>query len=169
MESKKSWFNKKNVCLFILLLLFWLVLSPKLTLEAILVGSIVSCLVVLYSQDIVFEEKEMPLYSFKKLKSFIVFIGHLLVEIVKANIDVALIVLNPTMPIQPAFIKVPMMLKNDVNKVIYANSVTLTPGTLTVDVKEDEFIIHALTDSAAEGMVNSIIEQYVCKLEGEEQ
>lgn len=165
MKGKKSWFQKKNICLFALLLLFWLILSPRISIEAVVVGGIVSTLVVLYSQELVFEEKEMTLYSLKKLKSFIIFIGYLLIEIVKANIDVALIVLNPSLPIQPCFISVPMMLKNDVNKVIYSNAVTLTPGTLTVDIKEDEFIIHALTTSAAEGMVDSIIEQHCCRLE----
>ena len=167
MEGKRSWFNKGNVFLFALLLLFWLILSPEFSIEVILVGSIVSSLVVAYSQNIIFNENEMPLYSLKNIKTFIVFIGILLIEIVKANIDVVKVVLNPALPIQPQFVSVPMTIKNNVNKVIFSNFVTLTPGTLTVDVREDEFIIHALTDGAAEGMVDSILEQYTLKLEGD--
>ncbi|SET06873.1 multisubunit sodium/proton antiporter, MrpE subunit [Natronincola peptidivorans] len=167
MEGKKSWVNKKNVCLFTLLLLFWFVLAPELTIETIMVGAIACSMVVLYSQDIIFGDKEMPLYSLKKLKIFVRFLATLLIEIVKANIEVAIIVLNPAMPIKPSFIRVPMMLKNDVNKVIYGNSVTLTPGTLTVDITDDEFIIHALTESAAASMEGSFIEEYVSKMEGD--
>ncbi len=165
MDKKKKLFSRGNIWLFSLLLIFWFILSPEFSLEVILVGSIVSFLVVLYSQNIVFTEEEMPLYYFKHIVTYIKYIGILLVEIVKANIDVALIVLNPSLPIQPQFVSVPMMLKNDVVKVIYGNFVTLTPGTLTVDIKEDEFIIHALTDDAGEGMYGSILEKYARMLE----
>lgn len=165
MNSKKSYFSKKNIWLFGLLLLFWILMSPEFSAEVIIVGSIVSILIVMYSQNIVFDEEEMPLYKPKNIAIFIKYVWILLIEIVKANIDVALIVLNPSLPIQPQFVSVPMMLDNDVVKVIYGNFVTLTPGTLTIDIKEDEFIIHALTDGAAEGMYDSILEEYACKLE----
>jgi len=150
---------------FILLFGFWLILSPGVTFQTILLGGAVSLLVVYYSKDILFTTDEMPLYRFRHLVNMVRFIGILLVEIIKANIDVAKIVLNPKMPIRPQFIRVPMMLKNDMNKVIYGNSVTLTPGTLTVDIDETGFIIHALTDEAAEAMTDSFIETWVVRQE----
>ncbi|AKL96778.1 multisubunit sodium/proton antiporter, MrpE subunit [Clostridium aceticum] len=165
MKEKDSWLAKKNVYLFLPLFFFWLILSPKITVESIAVGAVVCLMVVMYSKEIAFSEKEMPLYYLKKLMTFLRFILTLIVEIVKANIDVALIVLNPSLPISPCFVKVPMMLKNDVAKVIYGNAVTLTPGTLTVDVEEDGFVIHALTKEAAEGMTDSILEHYCCLLD----
>jgi multicomponent Na+:H+ antiporter subunit E len=149
----------------LLLLAFWLILSPAVSVQSVAIGIIVSILVVLYSQDIVFSEAEITIYSLGKLKIFIHYMYILLVEIVKANIDVAKVVLSPSMPVSPSFIKVHAVFNNDFNKVIYANSVTLTPGTLTVDVRGNDYIIHALTDAAAEGMNNSILEQYVRKLE----
>lgn len=167
MKIYKSIIGKKVVIPFVLLLSFWLVLTPYITAESTIIGMIVCILVVLYSRDLLFEEKEIPLYKLSNFINMIKFIGVLIVEIFKANIDVAKIVLNPSLPIQPHFIKVPMMLKNDFNKVIYGNSVTLTPGTLTVDITEDEFIIHALTNDAAEAMKNSFIEQWVIKQEDE--
>lgn len=156
---------KRDFFLFILLIGFWLVLSPKVTLQSVLIGSIASLIIVIHSRDVSFKNEEMPLYNFSKLMIFFQFMLRLLVEIVKANIDVALIVLNPKLPIKPSFIKVPLKLNNDVNKVIYANAVTLTPGTLTIDIDNDGFIIHALTESAAKDMENSIIEKYAKKLE----
>jgi len=167
MKALKLIFAKKNLILLLLLFAFWLILSPAVSLQSVLIGIIVSVLVVLYSQDVVFSEEEVTIYSLGKLKIFIVYMFTLLAEIVKANIDVAKVVLSPSMPISPSFIKVHAVFKNDFNKVIYANSVTLTPGTLTVDVRGDEYVIHALTDAAAAGMDNSILEQYVKKLEAD--
>ncbi len=160
--------TKKYIVPIALLFLFWMVLSPKFGVQAILLGAILSTLVVIYSKDILFSDTEMPLYQMKHLLNMLHFVGVLVVEIFKANIDVARIVLNPKMPIQPHFIKVPMMLQNDINKVIFGNSVTLTPGTLTVDILEDGFIIHALTTEAAEAMEESFIEEWIKKQEDSE-
>ncbi|AOY74852.1 Na+/H+ antiporter subunit E [Clostridium formicaceticum] len=165
MKDRESRFSKKNMYLFLPLFFFWLILSPRIAAESIIIGVVVCFIVVIYSSDVSFTAKEMPLYYFNKLMIFLRFILTLLKEIVKANIDVALIVLNPSLPITPCFIKVPMMLKNDVVKVIYGNAVTLTPGTLTVDVEEDAFVIHAITKEAAEGMTDSIIEHYCCLID----
>ncbi len=168
MRMYKNITSKKMAIPFLLLLSFWLVLTPNITVESIIIGMIVSALVVLYSQNLLFEKQEIPIYKMANFINMIKFIGVLIVEVFKANIDVAKIVLNPSLPIQPHFIKVPMMLKNDFNKVIYGNSVTLTPGTLTVDITEDAFIIHALTNDAAEAMENSFIEQWIIKQEDEQ-
>ncbi len=166
-KSSDSW--KTFLIPYLLLFGFWMVLSPKNSQQSIFIGLVMSGLVVLYSKDILFDHHEMPLYHMKPLLNMIHFIGILLIEIVKANIDVARIVLDPALPIQPQFIRVPMMLKNDMNKVIYGNSVTLTPGTLTVDITDNAFIIHALTKEAAMAMDDSFIEKWVVRQEEEQQ
>ncbi len=160
-------FTKRSILLLLPLLLFWIVLSPSLSLQSIISGLIVSIIVVFYNLDLTFEEKETSYYSIIGLKKLIVFIGVLLIEMVKANIDVAKIVLSPSMPISPCFVKVPLKLKKDVNKVIYANSITLTPGTLSVDINEKEILVHALTEEVAASMKDNILEKYVGKLEEE--
>ena len=165
MKVNKSLIGKKTIIPFVLLLFFWLILTPVVTMQSIIIGFVVSLLVVVYSRDVLFDDQEVPIYKLRYFSNMVKFTGVLIVEIFKANIDVARIVLNPSLPIQPHFIKVPMMLKNDFNKVIFGNAVTLTPGTLTVDITEDEFIIHALTNSAADAMENSFIEQWVTKQE----
>ena len=96
---------------------------------------------------------------------YIRYIYHLIIEIIKANIDVAKIVLSKEMNIQPQFFKVPLQLKKDLNKVIYANAITLTPGTLSVDMGDDYILIHALTQAAAQGVEGSILEKGVLELE----
>lgn len=157
--------NIYNVCVFLMLTTFWLILTPIRNLQSIIIGTSASLLVVLYSRDIAFTDNEMPKYSLRNLFIYIKFILMLLVEIVKSNINVALIVLNPSLPLSPCLIKVPVKFKKDVVKVIYANAVSLTPGTITIEIQEDGFIIHALTKEAADGMRDSIIEYYCRKLD----
>lgn len=160
--------TKYNVSIFLMLITFWLILTPKISIRTVFIGVAVSLLIIVFSKDIAFTNKEMPAYSLKNLIVYGKFVLILLVEIVKANIDVALIVLNPTMPISPCFVKVPLKINNNIVKVIYGNAVTLTPGTLTIDIEEDGFIIHALTEEAAEGMKDSIMEYYCLKLDEKE-
>lgn len=157
--------KKQNLFLFFLLFLFWMVLSPSYSPQSIIAGLVVCWGVAIYCHDLSFNEEETNLYSFKGVISFLRFVWILLVEIIKANIDVAKIVLSPSLPITPGFVKVRNPLKKDMNKVIYANAITLTPGTLTVDVTDEGFIIHALTKEAGEGVEDSNLEKYAIKLE----
>jgi multicomponent Na+:H+ antiporter subunit E len=76
----------------------------------------------------------------------------LLVEIVKANIDVAKLILSPTMALSPRMVRVKATQATDVGVVIYANSITLTPGTVTIDIDDDEFVVHAITQEMADGL-----------------
>ena len=75
---------------------------------------------------------------------FLVYIPILLWEIIKSNLDVAYRVLHPRMPINPGIVRVPVTLKSGYGKTILANSITLTPGTLTLDVKDQNFYVHWL-------------------------
>ena len=63
-------------------------------------------------------------------------------ECIKANFDVAYRVLSPKMPIKPGIVKVRSTLKTDIARVFLANSITMTPGTITVDIIDDDFYIH---------------------------
>lgn len=165
MKSFKMLFQKKSLCLLLLLFLFWLILSPGLTTQSVVSGLIISVIVVLTNQDLLFEERETSFYSLKGIVRLIKFIGVLIVEIVKANLDVAKIVLSPSMPISPCYVKVPVKHKKVLNKVLYANSITLTPGTLSVDINEDEILVHALTKAAADGMEENQLEKNTLQLE----
>ncbi len=163
MKSIKFLMKKKVLALMLVLITFWILLSPALTIQSFLVGLVVVIGVAFLNKGIL-EEDSFNL-SLKQIKNFCFFLFHLIKEVVKANIDVAKIVLSPSMPVEPAFIKMPIKFKNETNKVIYANAVTLTPGTLTVDMTDKEYIIHVLTTSAGEDLKDGILEQTVLKLE----
>jgi multicomponent Na+:H+ antiporter subunit E len=70
------------------------------------------------------------------------FLPIFIIEMVKANIDVALRVLNPRLPLKPGFVEVKTNLKKDTSRLFLANSITLTPGTLSLDVKDDRIFVH---------------------------
>lgn len=167
MDKKVSMFQKKYMILFVTLFIFWLVLSSSFAIESVIIGIIVSIAVTIYSKDIVFAEEETSLYKFTGLIQLVRFIWHLIVEVIKANIGVVKIVLDPSLPISPRFVVVaiPDNLKKNFNKVLYANAITLTPGTLTVDILEEGYLIHALNDNAANGVKGSVLEKYVMKVE----
>jgi multicomponent Na+:H+ antiporter subunit E len=90
----------------------------------------------------------------------------LVVEIVKANVDVALRILRPGPPIRPRVIRVRAGQRTDVGRVIYANSITLTPGTVTIDTEGDHITVHALTEEAADGVLTGQMDRRVVRVEG---
>lgn len=90
----------------------------------------------------------------------------LALEVLKANVDVARRILSPRMDISPRLFCLKAGQQTDLGKVIYANSITLTPGTVTVDISGDEFLVHALTREAAEALEGGEMDRRVCSLEG---
>ncbi len=87
-------------------------------------------------------------------------------QIVVANIDVARRVWHPELPIDPRMFRLPHSLKTPYGVSTYINSITLTPGTVTVDVGEDEFLIHALTKEAADDLLTDAMHDRIKKIEG---
>ena len=88
----------------------------------------------------------------------------LLVEIVKSSIDVARLVLSPSMPISPTVLELKSEGLNDAGKVILGNSITLSPGTVTIDLHKDTFLIHCLTKESAQGLQDQEAQRRVKRL-----
>ena len=86
-------------------------------------------------------------------------------EIFKANIDVSKVILSPKMNLSPRLVRVPLSQSNELATVIYANSITLTPGTVSVDIEGDEIIVHALTQELMDGLTEGDMDQRVNYLE----
>ena len=87
-------------------------------------------------------------------------------EIIKSNIDVARRIVTPgAPPIAPRVFKVPALQRTDVGRVVYANSITLTPGTITIDVGEDEMLVYALHEEAEAGVVEGTMNRKCAALE----
>jgi multicomponent Na+:H+ antiporter subunit E len=87
-------------------------------------------------------------------------------EVVLANVAVARCVWLGTDSISPRVITVTANQKSDLGKVIYASSITLTPGTVSIDLEEDQVVVHALTAEAADDLLIGEMDRRVCKVEG---
>jgi multicomponent Na+:H+ antiporter subunit E len=90
----------------------------------------------------------------------------LMKEIWKAGIDVSRIILDPRLPISPTLVRFKPGQETTVGLVTHANSITLTPGTITVQAGRDEFLVHGLTRQGAEGCVDSEMDRRVRRFEG---
>jgi len=129
------------VWLLVLSFLLWMALSTELDAPELVCGGLV-CLTISLLGALVYSKLGFPPLSIKVLLFSLIYIVVLLWEIIKANLDVAYRVIHPKMPIKPGIVVVKTRLKSDVAKMILANSITLTPGTFTLDVIGDELLIH---------------------------
>lgn len=103
-----------------------------------------------------------------RIGALLLYIPWLIWQIYLSAVHVAKVVLSPRMPIDPSLIKFSSKFPNAVAKVIMANSITLTPGTITVNLDGDEFLVHSLTTGTSEGLVCGDMQQKVAKLYSEE-
>jgi len=124
-------------------MIFWLLLTFDLAFPNLIVGMAASLICTLIFARYYFSS----VYKFLQPQRWLWFIVYLVVFIwscIKANLDVAYRVLHPKMPIKPGIVKVKTTLKSDFAKMLLANSITMTPGTLTVDVIGEYFYIHCI-------------------------
>ena len=87
-------------------------------------------------------------------------------EVVKSNLDVARRILSPSLPISPNVFTLKASQRTDLGRVIFANSITLTPGTISIDLQGDTIEVHALTQEAAETLQTGEMDRRVTDLEG---
>ena len=141
--------------MLLLFFLVWIFFNGAITPEICIFGVVVAFLM------FGFVCKFMD-YSWRKEKLliqrsgyFLLYLGNLLIEIVRANVSVCHFVLSDRDEIHPVMVSFHTTLKSGLARVILTNSITLTPGTITVSLQGDEVIVHCLDRSLAEGMENS--------------
>jgi multicomponent Na+:H+ antiporter subunit E len=145
-----------SIVLYLSLVALWLLLAPQFELSSLLLGMFISLIIVIFTR----EKSETRISNLGRIIiAHVKFYWVLLIEILKANIDVAKIVLSKEMRIQPHYLNYQPHLKSAYASVLLANAITLTPGTLSVHLDEKGYVIHALTNSAAEGLVGSSLER----------
>jgi len=154
-----------GILLFILLLAFWFVLSFEVSLYIAIIGFAVSLMVVIFNYDLIFNKAEITKLTIRTIFSFFVLIFILLYNIVVSNIEVAKIVLSKKMPIDPGFVTIKNKLNKELNQALYANAITLTPGTLTVDMNHDEIVVHGLLRQHVKDLEGSRMEKAFLDLE----
>ncbi len=143
----------------------WLLLSGHYDPLTLSYGVFSCALVVVISTRMDVADREgQPLHL---TWSALVYWPWLLWQIILANIDVSRRVLSPSLPISPTMIRVKASQKSDLGQVIYANSITLTPGTISVDVTGGEILVHALTREGALALEDGEMDRRVTVMAGE--
>jgi len=131
----------RYIAVFILSLIFWLLITFRFTVPNLIVGSVAAAVCSLVFARYYFHN----VYKFLQPQRWFWFIVYLVIfiwECIKANFDVAYRVLHPAMPIRPGIVKVRMTLKSDFARALLANSITMTPGTITIDIINDDIYVH---------------------------
>jgi len=155
---------KRSLILFVTLMVVWLLFSGHYNATLITYG-VLSCLgvVALIAHLRILDEEALPAHL--AFRAFF-YVPWLFKEVVLSNLAVAKVILSPKLPIHPRILRIEASQKTDVGLVIYANSITLTPGTVTLDVRHGKFLVHALTTDSAEGLLNGEMDRRVSHLEG---
>ncbi|MGL6111286.1 MAG: Na+/H+ antiporter subunit E [Rubrivivax sp.] len=153
-----------SISLFVFLYLFWLLLSGLFTpfLLAAGVGSALAVVWFARRMDVVDDEGHPVALGPRALFYW----PWLLKEIVKSAWDVSKIILHPKLPISPTLVRFKPTQKTTVGLVSHAPSITLTPGTITIEAQPDEFFVHGLTRNGAAGVIDSEMDRRVTACEG---
>jgi multicomponent Na+:H+ antiporter subunit E len=138
---------RRYLTLFILTFIFWLLLTFNFTLPNLITGAVAALISSLLLGKHHFRNGAKFLQPARYFW-FLVYLVIIIWECIKANFDVAYRVLHPAMPIKPGIVKVPLTLKSDFARIMLANSITMTPGTIAVDIIGDDLFVHWIYVSA---------------------
>ena len=140
-EKDRTHPGRDFLYLFILLFIIWIALTSSFTWQELSTGIIISLVLsfFLYRR---YSDLGLPPLEGRRVAFFFIYLLVLFKEIIKANLDVAYRILHPKMPIKPGIVVIKTELKQDLAKMILANSITLTPGTFTLDILGDNLLIH---------------------------
>jgi multicomponent Na+:H+ antiporter subunit E len=149
-------------------MVFWLMLTLDFTVSNLIVGAAASVITSLIFTRF-FIKNIYKLLQPKRYFWFLVYLVVFVRECIKANIDVAYRVLSPAMPIRPGIVKVKTTLRSDLAKMLLANSITMTPGTISVDIIDDCLYIHWIYIRSEDpevytGMITGVFEKYIKRI-----
>jgi multicomponent Na+:H+ antiporter subunit E len=152
--------------LFVFLFVCWLLLNNSVHPDVLIVGVVAALLITLFfqgGQSVLSDFNLTP----RGLGAAVVFILYFFKELIKSNIRLAAIVLSPSLPVNPGIVKVRTTLKSPVARELLANAITMTPGTLTVELRDEWLYIHWVTveSSDVEGATANIVSRFERYLE----
>jgi multicomponent Na+:H+ antiporter subunit E len=158
----------RYIITFLILFVNWVIWSGKFDAFHLALG-VISCLIVTYTtHNLLFRRTRFSSKDITEVIRLFTYIPWLIYQIVLANIHVASLVLNPKMPIDPRMIKFKTKLKKDISLTTFANSITLTPGTITADIIDGEFYVHALNKKVADDLLSGEMEKRIAHVFSED-
>jgi multicomponent Na+:H+ antiporter subunit E len=151
-----------KISAILMLFALWVLLSSPVSREELIAGALVSLLLILTPASSPELLKELVLTP-KRIIYILGFLAVFVIEVIKSNIDVALRVVKPVIPIKPGIVQVNTKLSSKPARLLLANAITLTPGTITVDIHKDQLFIHWIYIDAED--VDTATKKIVSKFE----
>lgn len=156
---------------FVVLFVFWLILSGRYELKYLVTGLLAAAIVTALTNTFLYSpgrgetgEAADTRLLFVCLLNLLLYAPWLLLAIIKANLQVAYVILHPRMPVDPVLIQFRSRLQRNISLVTLANSITVTPGTLTVDLHRRTYLVHALTPRAAADLESGLMQNRVSRV-----
>ena len=153
-----------RITIFVLLLTTWAVFSGKFDAFHLGLGVLSSLIVTWLSQDLLFKDREKDLGErLAEAARFIGYVFWLLWQIVLANVHVFKLAMTDEgqEEMSPHVVKLKTKLKSDFAKFVYANSITLTPGTITIQIEGNQFLVHAISEAVEKDLLSGEMERRV--------
>ncbi len=132
-----------TVIYFIMCFITWMLLTDRFYWQNLIAGALVSLITTLIFSRY-FKIDARKLANPARYFWLVVYILYFIWECIKANFDVAYRVLHPSMPVRPGIVKIRLTLKRELARTILANSITMTPGTISVDIIGDILYVHCI-------------------------
>lgn len=151
--------------MYLIFFLIWIIFNGQFTLEIAAFGVVIAGLMYWFICRFLDYRPGTDLILGKKFFQIIHYVFVLVTEIIKANFAVIKMIMSSRYEIEPAVVRFKADLKTTPARIMLANSITLTPGTITVSLDEDEYVVHCLDKSLAEGINRSIFVTLLQKIE----
>lgn len=152
--------------MYLVFLLLWILLNGQLTGEIVCFGIVIAGAMYAFFCKFMDYSIEKDILLLRKLPLILLYILVLFWEIIKANVSAIRLTLSYRNEIDPVIVQFQTGLKTDLANVVLANSITLTPGTITVSVEGNTFTVHCLDKSLAQGIETSVFVKLLEKMEG---
>lgn len=151
--------------MLLLFFLVWVIFNGTITAEIAVIGAVIVLFMFAFICKFMDYSVKREILLYKKSIYFLWYIVILVAEIVKANMAVIRLITSNSEVVEPVMIRVHTNLRSNFCRVLLANSITLTPGTITISLDGDEYVVHCLDKSLSEGMEDSVFVKMLEKLE----
>ena len=152
--------------MYIFLFVLWIIFNSNLTLEVAIFGLVISALIYVFCCKFFDFSVKKDILLLKKVGYFLEYVFVLAIEIFKANIATLKLIASTRYDIEPMLVSFDVHFESDFAKALFANSITLTPGTITAEVEGDTYRVHALDASFTEGINEGKIIDILHRMEG---
>ena len=151
--------------MFVIFFLLWIIFNGRITMEIVIFGLVISAAVYWFSCKFMDFSPRREMEYLKKGGYLLQYLYHLVKEIIIANFATMKLICSAGRVVEPALIEFETHFKNDTSRFLLANSITLTPGTITVAVDGNKFIVHCLDKTLADGIETSVFVRLLEKIE----